>query len=792
MIPSRRHVSKVVIQWPRPQPRIPKTLPLSRGFYGAAAGKQNNTGDDASPPRSFIYATETPLAEQLDSLGVYRRGIAWVGDMRKRWIAAEAAKKAAVEAAKESVPEAGKEVDVEQKGRCRATHGLTRLRKLVAAVSPEEKEKIWETIFDAERVFQIKKEKTAKRRQISEGVPELFDDRPPQAAKIAHEALKLYEENKFTEAERLRLEAELSLIPLHRPIGRGKVAVEAEKVKKAKKRAFDKSELTKILKSGDKTRIHVVNEKLCDDVLKSIPSSLERHKGCDIIDLYPGTGLFSRKLNDLLQPRSHILLEPEPQIYQEFLEPILQRPGSRLVPKSGLVWQELNTVLTPEFLPHQEIHKQTLGQAPTRNDTLLVVANLGFYPNRSYMNFKSIVSMVTFQLIQAIRLRNVFQKYGLVRMLLWLRPPELDSILPKDLTGRRRPAAEAELVTEHIAEICTSEERMERHPGYNRHATLELHSCRRVLDRMRRLGLELPEGRETSRFMRHVLEAEAAGQELPKLGLIPDEKTPHKSPGEKRVEAEDRSIQATWNFDKGISAWAKTRQVHGWELSNIRQEAKALWIDVHEKQNLAKSGNSDPALLKEIERLQGLFDKKAKEWNEKFARFSYGRSGMHKVSDDYDTFHSDPPLLMWDRREVEPFLVRPEEFYPNIPLSFVDIQPKAANPMLLENGPGSSRHGDNFDIMLKALFHQRSKPVAKPLSEMAHGALDGMNLESIESLKDPRVGGAFMKGHDEVRPIKMNERQFLDLLVAWMRWPFRPSYTELVTMRRGDPQEDED
>ncbi|TLD31401.1 hypothetical protein PspLS_01832 [Pyricularia sp. CBS 133598] len=587
------------------------------------------------------------------------------------------------------------------------------------------------------------------------------------------EALKQYDAKKFTDAQRLKLEAELlKMMPPQTITKKSPKDV-------AKKPVIDKKTRDKYFKlamnetrTGDRTRIHVVNEKLCDDVLEYIPS-LERHKGCDIVDLYPGTGVFSQKLNDLLQPRSHILLEPEPQIYQRFLEPILARPGSRLVPKSGIIWQELNTILTPEFLPHQEIQEHTPDQPPRRNDTLLVVANLGFFPNKPYMKFKSVVSMVMYQLITAVRLRSLFQKYGLVRVLLWVRPPEVDQILPKSLLKRRRPALEGEFLTEYIAEICTSEERMTHNPGVNRNQSIEVHSCGNVLDRMHKLGLEIPDGRETSKYMSQVIKARDAGEELPALAGTPE---PKKSPRGKATAEK--------------SPWMERRHSYGQELLEDRRKAEALWFEIQKKQNLAKSENCNPKLLKEIKRLQDTLNSMVKEWNEKFDRLSWGRPGLNRQLDDIRTFTTDPPLLLWDRRPVEPFLVRAEEFYPNVPLSLLDIQPRAPNPLLLENGVGSRRYGDHFQMFLQKLLTQRSRPVAKIVSEMAHGAVEGIGLDNMESFTDPSLGGSVIKGFDAVRPIVMNERQLMDLLTAWMQWPFRPTYEEMATTARDDSEEE--
>lgn len=101
--------------------------------------------------------------------------------------------------------------------------------------------------------------------------------------------------------------------------------------------------------------VHKFTKKTCsaDDILTFVKPSLERHVGCDLVDIYPGAGLWSSKLHDALQPRSHILLEPDEELYRPFLEPLLAKKGATLIPKSGIVWRDLSGILNPTHLPHQ-------------------------------------------------------------------------------------------------------------------------------------------------------------------------------------------------------------------------------------------------------------------------------------------------------------------------------------------------------------------------------------------------------------------------------------------------------
>ncbi|KAJ3503224.1 hypothetical protein NM208_g16558 [Fusarium decemcellulare] len=44
---------------------------------------------------------------------------------------------------------------------------------------------------------------------------------------------------------------------------------------------------------GDGNRLNIVSQDLCDDIINYLGPSLERHRGCDLVDLNPGVGLWS-------------------------------------------------------------------------------------------------------------------------------------------------------------------------------------------------------------------------------------------------------------------------------------------------------------------------------------------------------------------------------------------------------------------------------------------------------------------------------------------------------------------
>jgi transcription factor 1 len=221
--------------------------------------------------------------------------------------------------------------------------------------------------------------------------------------------------------------------------------------------------------------------------------TLEKHVGCDIIDLNPGPGMWSSALHDFLKPRTHILMEPDP-IYKPLLQPLLDAEGStyKLVSKSGLVWNSLQETLSPELLPHQEAFKQGDPQLEEPNNSLLLVANLGYNPQKPYRGFASITNLVMYQLLSAARSHSLFHKYGLVRMLLWVDEEAKRTILPQNVLRRRKAAVEAELSCSDITEVVYSADAVGR---MVRDHALDLESSFATLERMRKAGITTPPDR---------------------------------------------------------------------------------------------------------------------------------------------------------------------------------------------------------------------------------------------------------------------------------------------------------
>ena len=224
--------------------------------------------------------------------------------------------------------------------------------------------------------------------------------------------------------------------------------------------------------------------------------SLLKHTGCDIIDINPGVGVWSSAVHDLLKPRNHYLMEPDYELYTPLLQPLLDKEGStyKLIPKSGATWGQLNSLLSPASLPQQVELKAGDPRLNEPNDTLLVMANLGWHPKKPYRAFPSVSMLLIHQLLSAIRAHSLFHRYGLIRMLVWFSDDEGKQILPRNISARRKMAIEAEVSCSGIYEIASS---TLESPAWKRDETINVESSRRVLKKMEKAGITTPEGRES-------------------------------------------------------------------------------------------------------------------------------------------------------------------------------------------------------------------------------------------------------------------------------------------------------
>lgn len=526
---------------------------------------------------------------------------------------------------------------------------------------------------------------------------------------------------------------------------------------------------------------------MVDDALERLAPTLEKYKGCDIIDLNPGIGLWSSRLHEFLQPRSHILVEPHPHTYMPKLRPLLDAPDSkyRLVAENGMNWAHMEKILGPEYLPHQEslsLGDPGLGKL---NTTLLVVANIGANNPRRFLKFASLGSVVIYQFLSAMRTHALFQQYGKVRMLIWMNPSDA-KMMPRNVAHRKKTALEALASCEHIEIIVDAD-----HSEYfGREKNLDIQRVYLVVKKMEENCVRIPEGRET--FMLNAMRAGKTGQEIEEL-----------CPKNLQKELQDmKEAYAQGDFGKDlidsdgchVSRKQLTKKTPEYErmcelgrryrrrinkskdlsrLANTFQNILALY----RKSRLITDATELNTVLKEIESL-------SVDWKKSLKSISpFDAAELQYMCDNRRCFSQTPPGLFWDRREAEPMKAKSNEFYPERTLCLFDFRPRMMP---------SSSHDPAFHDVLSFLVTQfcltPSQSLGEALESLAPGAKEFL-ISNCPSLTDPLKNGCPDLDLFSARCI--TSEMLFEMCEAWLKWPFKPHRHETLYRTGSDAYSEE-
>ncbi|TVY45434.1 hypothetical protein LOCC1_G007218 [Lachnellula occidentalis] len=549
---------------------------------------------------------------------------------------------------------------------------------------------------------------------------------------------------------------------------------------------------------GDVRRVNIVGEELCDVILERMKPSLAKHEGCDIIDVNPGAGTWSRKLHEVLKPRTHILMEPDTDLYQPLLQPLLDAKDSKYVlfPKPGVIWAHLERVLSEKHLPHQKALPPDDPRLEQPNDTLLFVANLCYHPKRAFKAFGSLTTLVLHQLMSAIRSHSLFHKYGTVRMLIWVTDEERLTPLPKHVAMRKKASLESEVSCGKIEEVASSG----RPVGvFRRDDRIDAEQTLKVLANMEKLGISTPEGRETS-MQKHLLEkrdeegdipawvddgrigiqfhkviaeleAKFAAGEFQKYSDIPRSPLPPRNedlgPGKKLRSRAPFEMTPEWLELAKLRARKKTEENRGdiiYQYALRNDEIMAMQREIY---NL--KGPEYETRRKELFQL-------TREFKEDVAKLP-GHQTRVMVTTHIDNEHllrHDPPGLLFDRREVEPLKVERSDFFPHHELALLDFQPQAIWPILRKDYPANY---DVFEYIVATLFLFPGQSVEMGLKSLWPGAYEWL-VPVCPALTNPYKGGDMDLTRFSVRCL--SSEMLKEIMEGWDKWPWRPSRIELL------------
>lgn len=544
-----------------------------------------------------------------------------------------------------------------------------------------------------------------------------------------------------------------------------------------------------------------------DDALKYYGKSLEIHKGCDILDINPGAGLWSQKLHDFLQPRSHVLMEPTYERFKPFLDPLLDAPGSKykLVQKATTHLDNYAELIAENVFPEQTRNDPQDTAQQDLNKTLLVTGMLAWDPVLPGMSFDSMAKQLYNLFSAAVRTNDYFHTYGRVRTLLWVNSGDFEPIVAKSIAKFLKNNALLEMT--QSMEVIVEGARAPRGSGKaapGRSPQYEIESTVRAMQRARAHDMPLPSHREdTIHKIAVEIEEKFGGiahikygwlyeylmtkhkEGTTPTGLLNPQQYQHadrvkelkaKYPDvdfEAIGNARDPKKKHTQNFFKGREDHPAREEAHTYSLGKSADRAVVATLEkleviadvgeeLYNKEcaalRLADGTPERDALLKQIEALD-------KQWDQATSRVASNYKAVPFASlDDRISLRFPPhPRLQWDARKFEPLTMQPEEAWPPNRLSLISSTPYPRPP-----GETADWYEWVHDFVY-ALYAIPAAPLPDALNKMQHGAAEIM--ANCPALTDPDKGGRLLMKHLRVRVLTSEMVQ--QLVQAYRDWPFK-------------------
>lgn len=542
-------------------------------------------------------------------------------------------------------------------------------------------------------------------------------------------------------------------------------------------------------------RVDVVSEPLCDEIINYLGHDLDQHKGCDIIDLHPGACLWSQKIHQRLKPRRHLLLEPEEGYLEPFIKPLLNQKDStyRHTTLSGAApkgyFDTYDKIFNDDLLPKRDPLPDSDPRLREPNNTLLVIGSLvRRYPEyrASGSNQVSFPSMVLHQMAEVAQINTMFQRYGLVRLLLWI-PDELkQSALPDSVMHKSGFAVNVDSSFDLAEVVGNDRSQLSRFDAQKkamhkqRQDQLEVWGAQRVLERMRSKGMSIPEHRRPN-FHQKALDTDDETLEAYNPIRLPKDKplqtllADHEDQVRKLQEfaATPRPQRKRMN----VPAKVKLTNVSQEFIVDSEHESVRYVIDVWGEQ-IALEHEYSTTKTRLSEEIRKDVESRLVEASNIIASVIQSLFNiqvlkqMRILLDEYFALCKPNQMLQWDRRPFESMTVAVEEFWPRFPMRLLDLKPRseALGDDLMN--PTEATHVKRG--LLKALFTHPSAPLLESIDRLGPGARDILPPE----FKDSTTGGMLNPEHMLTKNI--TREQLIALTKAYIEWPFRPLGSEAL------------
>jgi transcription factor 1 len=527
-----------------------------------------------------------------------------------------------------------------------------------------------------------------------------------------------------------------------------------------------------------------------DDVLKYIGPTLARHKGCDILDLNPGVGLWSRKLHDFLQPRSHVLLDSSPETWDRWIRPLLEGPRSTYKSIQGDVTllETFDRLVREGIFPHQKRRDSRDLDCQQPNDSLLITGTLIWEPKLPGFGFDSMSKQMLLQFAEQAWRNKIFHAFGPVRSLLWTSYDK--SIIPRSVFQRAKYdffldalSINTEVVTPGHPPRQAGRATIGREPQH------EIESLVCALRRGKEKGMTLPAHRRENvhDFADDITNLTDGTGIMSAVDMQQYLKLQEFS-GKSTTGISMETHIESYKFDKALKEDPNTYKIERkkgsagghYRVSDVGKKASTLRASVTRNKKIRHETEKIADLAEDIYKLECkiLSLKDGAEKDVEHARLQVLEdeltAGTSKVLSNYQAaiqteiddrlaIRSPVPRLAWDSRPYEPLVMNPEEAWPVTKVSLIDLTPRSLPP---GKSPDWYDWLQDFTV---GLMEQPTLSVHQALENVQHGASD--LIAKAPSLTDPKRGGRLNMHHLRVRMLTVEMVD--ELCQAYREWPFR-------------------
>ncbi|RVX75197.1 hypothetical protein B0A52_00549 [Exophiala mesophila] len=523
----------------------------------------------------------------------------------------------------------------------------------------------------------------------------------------------------------------------------------------------------------------VASSDLCQSLLQRLQPTLPAPNTCDLIDINPGSAVWSRHLHDVLRPRRHVLVEPRLQQFGQHLEPLLTSSNSTYRHA-----ETLEAALDPANGHLSEYPLQHVEKPLAPNPSLLVTVNLSGPRSQTKTFVGSAGKKFMHDLIASHWARgSQLYRYGYVRVLAWIPAHEGNVYIPRSVVTRQKLSVMLE-ASMKLQLLCIPSLETSRYPTRDHpDPILEQQDFNRV-ETQDPLFASLPEPRRLLPPRPHLLTIEPTPTALRQSTfstnaiwvlrfLELDQDLKQSDPEFYELTTQPalpfETLRAHAKMDPKRRDWFKYLATAKTTYKS-RMHALAL-VEKHRKIDAALRSLPSAAgshLREPLYKRLALLD------HDVSTMTRTNRRWIEKLIDDYRVLDLDPPVLAWSHRDHQPLATHADEFCPESQsLALVDITPRPDFTTPFES-EGQSLCFVHVMNLASEMMH---KPVDQFLSQLVPGGLEEF-LKTFPDIREPSKGG----WHDltALRTRTLPADMFVKLALAYHDWPFRVSTREML------------